>query len=196
MFRTSLLILLSAAVAIAADAPAYQKGTITKKFVAEAGESVHVYYELQGDRSYQLKVCGDFEDGKTVEYRVKGSNLFLRAESGKEVKCPEEIVSVDAKTVTYKKGTVEGFDTRKDYYSSGNGGVSYRKAKVYELHGPDMTYRVDYCGAFQAGQFTAGQSLDYRVDGERLYILHDGTKEYSCKIEGTRLPQDAKAPGM
>jgi len=39
---------------------------------------------------------------------------------------------------------------------------------------------------FQSGKFDAGQSVDYRVDGERLYILHDNDKEYKCKIEGTR----------
>lgn len=191
MFRSTFLILTLAATAIAADAPAYQKGTITKKFTAEPGESVHVYYEVQGDHLYKVRICGEFEDGKTIEYRVKGNNLFIRAEGGKEIKCPEEMVA-DAKPVTYQKGTVEGFDTRKDYYSNGNGGMSARKAKVYELHGPDRIYRVDYCGAFQAGQFSPGQVLDFRVDGERLYILHDQVKEYSCKIEGTRLAGESK----
>jgi hypothetical protein len=102
---------------------------------------------------------------------------------------------VTGQPVSYKKGTVEGYDSRKDYYGNSNGTVSYRKAKVYELHGTDMIYKVDYCGMFQAGQFSAGQSLDYRVDGDRLYILHDSIKEYSCKIEGTRLPENAK-PGL
>jgi hypothetical protein len=44
---------------------------------------------------------------------------------------------------------------------------------------------VDYCGAFQAGKFETGQAVDYRVDGERLYIRRDDGKEYKCKIEGT-----------
>jgi hypothetical protein len=60
------------------------------------------------------------------------------------------------------------------------------------LKGANLVYKVDYCGAFQAGKFTIGQTVDYRVDGERLYILHDGDKEYKCKIEGTRAVETAK----
>ncbi len=188
-----LLILLSAAFVLAADAPTYQKGTITKKFIAESGESAHIFYALQGeDHEYDLKVCGDFADGKTVDYRVKGDTVFIVGEAGKEIKCPTVPVTGLGKPFTYLKGTIEGFDTRKDYYSNGNGTMSYRKAKVYALHGPDMIYRVDYCGAFQAGKFTPGQTVEYRVDGDRLYIFHDLDKEYSCKIEGTRLPENAK----
>jgi hypothetical protein len=49
---------------------------------------------------------------------------------------------------------------------------------------------VDYCGAFQAGQFTPGQVVEFRVSaGEgRLYIRHEANKEYSCQLEGTRKP--------
>jgi hypothetical protein len=94
---------------------------------------------------------------------------------------------------TYQKGTILGYDTRHDTspWSMGgaggnNGGGMTRRAKVYELKGTDLVYQIDYCGSFQEGVFKPGQAVDYRLDGDRLRILHDGTKEYSCKIEGQR----------
>ena len=99
---------------------------------------------------------------------------------------------------TYQKGTITGWNIRVDSNTSGGSGNSpvstiNRRAKVYELKGSGLAYKVDYCGAFQAGKFSIGQAVDYRVDGERLYILHDGNKEYSCKIEGTRAADGAKS---
>jgi len=45
---------------------------------------------------------------------------------------------------------------------------------VFELKGRDLVYLIDYCGAFQAGQFGLGQAMDYREDNERLYMRnHD-----------------------
>jgi hypothetical protein len=194
VYRIALLICLSTVVATAGDAPTYQKGAVTKRFVAPADSTAQVYYDLQTEtQTYKIKICAEFEDGKSVDFRVKGGAVFIRSDAGNEIKCP--LATVFGNPVVYKKGTIEGYDTRKDYYASGNGTISARKAKVYELHGADMIYKVDYCGMFQAGQFTAGQSVDYRVDGERLYILHDAAKEYSCKIEGTRTPENAK-PGL
>jgi hypothetical protein len=37
-----------------------------------------------------------------------------------------------------------------------------------------------------------GQAVDYRVDGERLYIRRDNGKEYKCKIEGQKSWEDGK----
>jgi len=79
---------------------------------------------------------------------------------------------------TYQKGTITGYEQRLLNKN--------RKTRVYELKGTDHIYQVDRCGAFQAGKFEAGQSVDYRVSGDRLYILHDGDKEYGCKIEGEK----------
>jgi len=63
---------------------------------------------------------------------------------------------------------------------------------VYELNGADFVYKVDYCGAFQSGKFDIGQVVEYRVDGERLYIRREDGKEYKCKIEGTKAVKGAK----
>lgn len=194
MYRIALLICLSTAVATAGDTASYQKGAVTKRFVAPSDSTAQAYYDLQAEsHTYKIKICAEFEDGKSVDFRVKGGAVFIRSDDGKDIKCA--LATVFGNPVTYKKGTIEGYDTRKDYYSNANGTMSARKAKVYELHGADMIYKVDYCGMFQAGQFTAGQAVDYRVDGERLYVLHDAIKEYSCKIEGTRSPESAK-PGF
>ncbi len=99
--------------------------------------------------------------------------------------------ATDKTPPTYLKGTVTGWDIRVDSNYSGNGAMTVRRAKVYQLIGPDFVYKIDYCGAFQAGKFGINQAVEYRVDGERLYILHDGNKEYKCKIEGTKAA-DAK----
>jgi hypothetical protein len=87
---------------------------------------------------------------------------------------------------TYRHGTITGWDTRVDTHSAGNGQTIRRRIKVYKLKGSDLIYDVDECGAFQAGEFTAGQTVDYRVDeaGKRIYIRHDNDKEYKCKMDG------------
>ena len=96
----------------------------------------------------------------------------------------------------YQRGTITGYNIRIDSNTSGGGSLptttDKRRAKVYELKGPDLVYQVDYCGAFQAGKFDPGQTVDYRVDGERLYIRHDGGKEYNCKIEGKKAAEGTK----
>jgi hypothetical protein len=92
---------------------------------------------------------------------------------------------------TYQKGTITGWDKRTDIRATVNG-TATRNKKVYELKGADLVYEVDYCGAFQAGKFQTGQEVDYRVDGERLYIRRDDGKEYKCKIEGTKALENAK----
>ena len=55
-----------------------------------------------------------------------------------------------------------------------------------------MVYLIDYCGSFQAGKFSLGQAVNYRVDetdkdDRRLYISRDNSQEYNCKIEGQKL---------
>jgi hypothetical protein len=60
-----------------------------------------------------------------------------------------------------------------------------------ELKGPTLIYQIDYSGAFQAGKFSPGQEIEFRANEKegRLYIRHDVDKEYSCQLEGTRLPE-------
>ena len=198
-FAVCLAILLSPGI-LAADNAAYQKGTFT---VTTA--SGHKSYNLKaGLKIYQISSCGDFQDGQEVEFVVKDDKIYIAREGAKDYKCSIESTtesadpnspptSAGAYAPTYLKGTILGFSLRRDIHVSGGaGGVgsSARKAKVYELQGPDLIYQVDYCGAFQAGQFQPGQVVEFRVDngGGRLYIRHDADKEYSCQLEGTRKP--------
>lgn len=107
------------------------------------------------------------------------------------------IATADKTPPTYQKGTVKAWDIRVDSDTSGGYGAvpvttSKRRAKVYELDGTDSVYQIDYCGPFQAGKFEIGQVVDYRVDGERLYIRREDGKEYKCKIEGTKAAKGAK----
>ena len=95
------------------------------------------------------------------------------------------ISAADKTAPTYQKGTIAGYDTRLDTWGS-NGDASKRRARVYELKGTDLVYQIDYCGAFQAGKFDAGQTVEYRVQGERLYIRRDNNEEFKCKIEGKK----------
>ena len=200
-----LAILLSAGV-VAADNLAYQKGTLT---VATA--SGHKSYNLKASvKIYQIGNCGDFQDGQEVQFLVKEDKIYITHQGAKDYKCSIESTTGstdpnslptpnDTSAPSYMKGTILGFSIRRDIHvSGGNGGIgsSARKAKVYELQGPDLVYQVDYCGAFQAGQFAPGQVVEFRVDtgGGRLYIRHDINKEYSCQLEGTRKPDAQPAP--
>ena len=108
------------------------------------------------------------------------------------------IAAADQAPPTYQKGTIKSWDIRVDSDTSGGGGstpvtTTKRRAKVYELNGADFTYKIDYCGAFQAGKFDIGQVVEYRVDGERLYIRREEGKEYKCKIEATKAAKSAKS---
>jgi hypothetical protein len=110
--------------------------------------------------------------------------------------------AADKPTHTYLKGTITGYDTRLDNqpWAAGvfggtnrnGGGDTKRRAKVYELKGTDLVYQIDYCGSFQEGAFEAGQAVDYRVDGDRLFILREDAKEYKCKVEGKKAIPVAK----
>jgi hypothetical protein len=102
-------------------------------------------------------------------------------------------VGADKTPPSYQKGTIAGWDKRTDIRGGAQGQTVTRNKKVYALQGADLVYEVDYCGAFQAGKFQTGQAVDYRVDGERLYIRRDDGKEYKCKIEGTKTVEGAKA---
>jgi hypothetical protein len=92
----------------------------------------------------------------------------------------------------YKKATITGWDTRIETYNSGNGQSTRRRVKVFELKDDKMIYQIDKCGAFQAGQFVAGQTVDYRLEGDRIYIHREDGKEYKCKMDGIRVAEDAK----
>jgi hypothetical protein len=94
---------------------------------------------------------------------------------------------------TYQHGTITGWSTK--YYPSGFSG----KHKFFELKGDGMVYQIDDCGSFQAGQFTAGQTVDYRVDeadpnDKRIYIRRDDGKEYKCKMDGARASAAPSSP--
>jgi hypothetical protein len=204
VFKVCLIILLSAGI-VAADNPAYQKGTLTL-----AAGSGHKSYNLKaGLKIYQIGNCGDFQNGQEVEFIVKEDKIYIARDGAKDYKCLIEATTESADpnapptanaayVPTYLKGTILGYSVRRDMHVSGGGGAagtfpvssSARKAKVYELQGPDLVYQVDYCGSFQAGKFETGQAVEFRVDsvGGRLYIRHDGDKEYSCQLEGTRKP--------
>lgn len=205
------VILLSVGVAAADDTSAYQKGTISI-----SGASPKSYDLRATPKSYQISHCGDFQSGQEVDFRVKEDRVYIRNQGGKEYKCSIEATmehwsGVEPPPITFVKGTIEGFETRRDTSVVGGGGgaggssfpvsTRIRIAKVYRLRGPDLIYKVDYCGAFQAGQFAPGQVVEYRAAGNRLYIRHDNDKEYSCQVEGTeelesvRVAAGATQPG-
>lgn len=196
------VILLRVGVAAADNTPNYQKGTITISGVNPKS------YDLKGaDKGYQISHCGDFQNGQDVDYRVKEDKVYISHPGGKEYKCSIEATmehwsGVEPPPITFVKGTIEGFDTRRDTSVSGGGTVGNssfpasshtRIVKVYRLRGTDLTYKIDYCGMFQAGQFTAGQEVEYRLAGNRLYIRHDNDKEYDCQVEGTERPESARS---
>ncbi|MGA9039445.1 MAG: hypothetical protein WB421_02820 [Terriglobales bacterium] len=66
----------------------------------------------------------------------------------------------------YQKGTIVA------KISAGN--------PAYELRGPGIHVQISNCGDFQAEQ-----AVDYRVEGEKIYIRRENGKEYKCGIEAT-----------
>jgi hypothetical protein len=44
-----------------------------------------------------------------------------------------------------------------------------------------MTYQLDDCGSFDAGQ-----AVEYRVEKKRVYIRKENGKEHKCSIEGVQ----------
>jgi len=60
-----------------------------------------------------------------------------------------------------------------------------------------MVYPIDYCGSFQVGKFSLGQTVNYRVDetdkdDRRLCISRDNGEEYKCKIVGQKMLERGK----
>jgi hypothetical protein len=102
---------------------------------------------------------------------------------------------------TYQKGTISGWENRialwgEGFFGEYGEGVPH-EVTVFDLKGADTVYMIDSCGAFQAGQFGVGQAVDYRLDGDRLYIRRDNGKEYKCKIDGQKtldVPKNDAAP--
>lgn len=188
---------------LASPQETYLKGTIRKG--DPAGQSCDL---IDGNKGYQIGNCENFQGGQLVDYRVKDKKVFIRPEGGLESKCPitaelSGILDPAAPTIQppkYEKGTIEGFVSRKDInlsssgavFAGAAGGPTIRIAKLYRLRGPDLIYRVDYCGAFQSGQFTPGQEVEYHVAANRLYIRHGNDKEYSCQIEGIEKPASGR----
>jgi hypothetical protein len=207
--RTVLFILLMVTAAGADKAPNYQSGTITKNFSGS-----HKSYDLKtASQLYQINNCGDFQTGQTVDFRVEDLKIYILRENGKEQKCAIEARSVgssaDSTTENtppapkYQQGTITGWTTRMDsrvFGGANNTSVmsNNRRTRVYELKGTDLVYQIDDCGSFQAGQFTAGQAVDYRVDDadkndKRIYIRRDNGKDYKCRLEGAKAVEGAKA---
>lgn len=201
-FSVVLVFLLTCAIA-AAQAPAgYRRGSITKS-VPDA----HKAYFLKGAEAiYQVKNCGEFQIGQAVDYRVEDFTIYIRREGGKDYKCTVGSIDTDVNGADmppppkYQQGTILGYDIRRDanvFGSSGANGTVYtgtHKTKVYQLKAATLLYKVDSCGDF--GVFQVGQVVDFRlgpgIDGQRLYVRHDGDKEFSCKIEGVSAVEGAK----
>ena len=189
-FYTVFLALIISTVA-AADSPSgtYQKGSIT-----EATSAPQKTYQLKnGNVGYQISNCGDFQAGQTVDYRVKDRTVYIRREDGTEYKCAIKAeLSINPNPTqppVWQTGKILGYES---LFRSTKGTGGIRRANVYELRGPDLIYLIDFCGSFQAGQFETGQVVEFRVDGDRLYIKHDINKEYNCQIDGKQKLADAQ----
>lgn len=158
-----------------------EKGTIIK----ETGRDT-VYRLIGPNLHVWIKPCGDFQTGQTVDYRTEGDKAYIDGDHGNEYKCSitqREVLSSEGTSPAYERGTIMGYTVRRDTMRNDT-----RLAKVYELMDSQLVYLIDYCGAFQAGTFSLGQDVQFRVDSDddRLYVRHDGNKEYSCQLEGMR----------
>ncbi len=90
----------------------------------------------------------------------------------------------DKQPHTYQSGTITGWSTQHYSRAVSIGGNVYPAPghkKFYELKGVGTIYQLDDCGSFDAGQ-----TVKYRVEGKKVYILRENGKENKCSIEGVR----------
>jgi len=101
-------------------------------------------------------------------------------------------VGADKTPYLYQSGTITGWSTQHYSRAVSVGGNVYpapSHKKFYELKGVGMTYQLDDCGSF-----TAGQAVDYRVGGKKVYIRRENGKEHKCSIEGVKADTPTAAP--
>jgi hypothetical protein len=201
--RVSLLVLLMAVIAAGEDKtpPSYQQGTILKNYPSSS-KSCDLREPVT---TYRISNCGDLQAGQVVEFRVDNAKIYIRQENGKEHKCGIEATMGTGVPLKYEKGTILGWSTRVDITTTssmlgrayGIVGSHERRTRVYELKSGNLIYQIDDCGSDQAGQFTAGQEVGYRVfdsdqTNSRIFVNYDNGKQYSCKMEGVRAVDGAK----
>lgn len=188
------------AVAYCSDKPA---ATYEKAIIAITPTAKKMICKVQTQElAYQFSKCQELRDGEAVEYRLAERTLYIRTSDAKELKRSLEATELkhDPNNVPtiWLRGTIQGYSVHKEISGNNNSqsGLNIAfgggKIKVYELHGAEANFLIDRCGSFQAGKFAPGQEVEYRVDGERLYVRHHGDKEYACQIEGRSLPDSPK----
>ena len=94
----------------------------------------------------------------------------------------------------YQQGTITGWTTQhysRAYSIGGRVSSAPGHKKFYELKGIGMKYQLDDCGSF-----TAGQAVNYRVEGNKLYIQKENGKEHKCRIEGVSTEDSPSAPAI
>ncbi len=85
---------------------------------------------------------------------------------------------------SYQSGVIAGWNTQhyaRAFSIGGQVSSAPGHKKFYELKGIGMTYTLDDCGSFNAGQ-----AVDYRVEGKKIYIRKENGKEHKCSIEGVK----------
>ncbi|MGA2019943.1 MAG: hypothetical protein ABSH02_05075 [Candidatus Sulfotelmatobacter sp.] len=102
------------------------------------------------------------------------------------------VVGGDQPPHVYQPGTITGWSTQhyaRAYAIGGRVSSAPGHKKFYELKGVGMTYQLDDCGSFEAGQ-----AVEYRVEGKKVYIHKENGKEHKCGIEGVKADTPTAAP--
>jgi len=103
-------------------------------------------------------------------------------------------VGEDKPPHVYQSGTITGWSTQhfsRPVTVGGNVYAAPGHKKFYELKGVGMTYQLDDCGSF-----SAGQAVEYRVEGKKVYIRKESGKEHKCSIEGVKADTPTAAPDV
>jgi hypothetical protein len=74
-------------------------------------------------------------------------------------------LGADKTTRTYESGIITGWSTQHYAVTLPNGIPAPLHKKFYDLKGAGMLYQIDDCASF-----APGQAVDYRVDGNKIYI--------------------------
>jgi hypothetical protein len=164
----------------AAQAPHnYEKGTVTETV---SGKSKG--YDLKAPNGvYQISHCGDLQSGQSVDFRADEDNVYILRDGGKEYRCSIKATIGNANETphAYQHGTISGWGNVYRYWTDPRPAIPSRE-RYFTLRGPDAAYHILNCGSF-----AIGQSVDYRVDGEKAYIDLKNGQESQCEIDSVEM---------
>ncbi len=107
--------------------------------------------------------------------------------------------ATDKTPPTYQKGTITGWSTQVYQKSQARDSASLMgHKKFFDLKGVGMAYQIAgidhplWGGVSACGPFQIGQTIDYRIEDNKVHIRKENGKEQKCDIASEKTIEDAK----